>query len=434
MSRSATAPAASKNGRPARRCRRHCKVAYIISRFPTLTETFVLYEILDVTRQGVEVELFPLMRARTDVMHPEAAEWVRRAHFHPFLSWRILRANLGFMLRKPRAYFAALWALLRGTWGSFRFFTGGIAIFPKTVYFARLMQQQGVTHVHAHFANHPAAAALVIRRLTGIPYSFTAHGSDLHRDRHMLREKVAEAAAVITISQYNHRLIVAECGESYRHKVAVIHCGVDTQKLRPGAEDARTSWRDGPLNVTCIGTLHEVKGQTHLIEACHILHQRGLDVHCHLIGGGPDRKALFARASQHGLADRISFHGWRTRAEVVELLRRADVAAAPSVPSRDGRREGIPVALMEAMACGVPVVASDLSGIPELVRHGQSGLLIPPGDTAALADAIQRLHTDRALRRRLARGARETVCRDFDLSKNAASLTSYFHAGNPPCS
>ncbi|HUT11660.1 MAG TPA: glycosyltransferase family 4 protein [Thermoguttaceae bacterium] len=434
MSQLATATTGARNGRPAERPRRHCKVAYIMSRFPALTETFVLYEILEVQRRGVEVELFPLLRIRTNVMHPEAAELVRRAHFQPFLSWPILRANLGFILRKPRVYFAALWALLRGTWGSFRFFTGAVAIFPKTVHFARLMEQQGVTHVHAHFANHPAAAAFVIRRLTGIPYSFTAHGSDLHRDRHMLREKVAEAAVVITISEYNRRLIVAECGEPFHHKVAVIHCGVDTENLCPSGEDAPTTRQDGPLSVTCIGTLHEVKGQTHLIEACRLLRQRGLDVHCHLIGDGPDRKALFAQVSQSDLADRIRFHGWRTRAEIIELLRQADVLAAPSVPSKDGRREGIPVALMEAMACGVPVVASELSGIPELVRHGQSGLLVPPGDAAALADAIQRLHADRPLHRRLAQGARETVQRDFDLSKNAAALTSYFHAGGPSCS
>jgi len=434
MSRLAMAATAPEDGHFGLPPRGRCKVAYIMSRFPALTETFVLYEILDVKRRGVEVELFPLLRSRTHVMHPEAAELAHRAHYRPFLSWPILRANLGFALRKPRAYWGALWALLRGTWGSLRFFAGAIAFFPKTVYFARLMKQQGVTHVHAHFASHPAAAALVIRRLTGIPYSFTAHGSDLHRDRHMLRQKVAEAAVVVTISQYNRRLIVAECGESYRHKVVVVHCGVDTEKLCPSGEDVRATRQDGSLRVMCIGKLHEVKGQTHLIEACRLLRRRGLDVHCHLIGDGPDRNALFAQASQGGLADRVRFYGWRTRTEIVELLRRADVVAAASVPSKDGRREGIPVALMEAMACGVPVVASELSGIPELVRRGQSGLLVPPGDPVALADAIQRLHADRPLHRRLASGARETVCRDFDLSKNAAALTSYFHAGGPSCS
>ena len=136
-------------------------------------------------------------------MHSEALPLVERAHYVPFLSWAIVAAQFYFLLRKPLAYLGALWALTRGTWGSVNFFVGGLAIFPKTVYFARLMEADHITHVHAHFANHPAAAAFIIHRLTGIPYSFTAHGSDLHRRKKMLREKVADAAFVVPISRYN---------------------------------------------------------------------------------------------------------------------------------------------------------------------------------------------------------------------------------------
>jgi hypothetical protein len=132
---------------------------------------------LAMERLGVKVEVYPLLRERATVMHAEAAALVDRAHFQPFLSWAVLRAQGYFLLKRPAAYLAALGALLRGTWGSLRFFAGALAIFPKTVYFARRMAADGVTHVHAHFANHPAAAAFVIRRLVGIPYSFTAHGS-----------------------------------------------------------------------------------------------------------------------------------------------------------------------------------------------------------------------------------------------------------------
>src|SRR4051794_32216720 len=141
------------------------KVAYIMSRFPKLTETFVLYEMLALEQQGVRVELYPLLRERTTVMHPEAAAMVERAHFQPFLSWPILRAQMRFLRRKPRAYLGALWALVRGTWGSLNFLVGALGIFPKTVYFAGLMEADGVQHVHAHFASHPAAAGFIIYRL-----------------------------------------------------------------------------------------------------------------------------------------------------------------------------------------------------------------------------------------------------------------------------
>lgn len=402
-------------------------VAYLMSRFPKLTETFILYEILAVEEQGFTVEICPLQRERTSVVHREAQALTKRARFLPFISLGILRDHLHYIRSRPRAYFGALGALLRGTWGSPRYFGGALAFFPKIVAMARLLQDAGATHVHAHFASHPAAAAFVIRRLTGIPYSFTAHGSDLHRDRHMLREKVAEAAFVVAISDYNREVIVAECGDAARDKVKVVHCGVDAEVFRPTT--AKKPSEKAPARLLCVGTLHEVKGQTHLIEACRLLRERGLSFECHLVGDGPDQSALERQVSRVRLDDCVRFHGRLPRQEVVELLQQADVLVAPSVASRDGRREGIPVALMEAMACEVPVVASRLSGIPELVEHEVSGLLTPPGDAVALANALETLLRDPDCRVRLARAGRSKVVEQFDLSVNAEVLARCFMKG-----
>lgn len=401
------------------------KVAYIMSRFPKITETFVLYEILAIERLGFNVEIYPLLRERPNVMHREAGPLVERAHYQPFLSLPILAAQFYFLLAKPRTYLGTLLALLRGTWGSFNFFTGALGIFFKTVYFARCMAADGVTHIHAHFASHPAAAAFVIHRLVGIPYSFTAHGSDLHRDRTMLREKVADAEFVVTISDYNRDLIVAECGEKYRNKTLVIHCGVDTEVFRPRSNGARRKRIAGPLNILCVGTLHEVKGQTYLVEACRLLADHGVDFACHFVGDGPDRATLIRRSSEAGLKDRVHFHGQRTRDEIAQLLRNADIVVAPSVPTKDGRREGIPVALMEAMASGVAVVASGISGIPELIEAGRSGLLVPPRDAFGLAQALEVLATP-LLREQISREGRKKVEQEFDLHKNAATLAQRF--------
>ena len=401
------------------------KVAYIMSRFPKITETFVLFEILAMDRLGLNVEIYPLLRERPEVMHPEAAPLVERAHYQPFLSLPIVVAQFYFLLRKPRIYLGTLLALLRGTWGSFNFFTGALGIFLKTVYFARRMAADGVTHIHGHFASHPAAAAFVIHRLVGIPYSFTAHGSDLHRDRTMLREKVAEAAFVVAISDYNRDLIVAECGEKYRDKTLVIHCGVDTDVFRPRSNGTVRKRIAGPLNILCVGTLHEVKGQTYLLEACRLLDEHGVDFACHFVGDGPDRATLTKRSSEAGLKDRVHFHGPRTRDEITQLLRQADIVVAPSVPTGDGRREGIPIALMEAMASGLPVVASGISGIPELVEDGRNGLLVPPRDAQALADAIERLAAP-LVREQFSQEGREKVEQEFDLHKNAAALAERF--------
>ena len=401
------------------------KIAYIMSRFPKITETFILNEILAVEQQGMQVEIYPLLRERTTVIHPQAVSLVRRAHFHPFLSWRVLCAQVHFLRRKPRVYLGTLWTLLRTNWGNFRFFTRALGIFPKTAYFALLMDDEGISHVHAHFASHPAAAAFVVHRLVGIPYSFTAHGSDLHRNRHMLREKVTEAEFVVPISNYNRQIILAECGDEYREKLVVVHCGVNTQIFQRRFKTNGQSL--DPYKIFCIGTLHEVKGQTYLIEACRLLWQRGISFTCHLVGDGPDLARLTHQAARAGLADHVQFHGWRTGEEIAELLQTADVVVAPSVPSKDGRREGIPVVLMEAMSSGIPVVASAISGIPELVEDRNSGLLVAPGDAATLADALETIRIDRALRLRLSRAGRQKVVREFDLCKNAAALAQRFY-------
>ena len=406
---------------------RPLKVAYMMSRFPALTETFILYEMQAMENIGVQIEVYPLLRGQVDVMHDEAKSFVDRAHFVPFISLPILRANIDFALRKPRRYFGALWSLLKGTLGSKRYFTGALGIFPKSVLFARLMKADGVTHIHAHFASHPAAAAFVIGRLVDIPYSFTAHGSDIHRDQTMLKEKVAEAAFALPISSYNRDVILRACEGRYGEKLLVVHCGVDTEIFYPPSNSDGRAKLD-KFTIVCIGTLHEVKGQAYLIEACRLLRERDVEFNCLFVGDGPDMVALKRLVDQHELHDFVHFEGRRTRAEILELLGVADVLVAPSVPSQDGRREGIPVVLMEAMACGLPVVSSRLSGIPELVDDGRSGLLVSPGDVSGLAAAIQVLHGDEALRRRLGSAGRAKVEQGFSLDSNAARRADLYYS------
>jgi colanic acid/amylovoran biosynthesis glycosyltransferase len=421
------------------------KVAYIVSRFPKLTETFVLYELIAVENEGIEVELYPLWRERTALVHPEATSWVERARFQPALSRRILAAHLRFIFTRGGVYFGTLWTLLRANLGSLRYLLGALATFPKVVFFASEMASRGVTHVHAHFASHPAAAAFVIHRLTGIPYSFTAHGSDLHRDRHMLSEKVAEARFVVAISEFNREVIVQECGEPDADRLIVLHCGVDTDFFAPPQPDSNSdSHSDShpdshpdseealpgdPFKILCVGTLHEVKGQSQLIDACRELSERGVDFVCDLLGDGPDRAALARRCESAGISNRVRFLGKASRADVAAAFRRSDVVVAASVPTQNGRREGIPVVLMEAAATAKPVVASRLSGIPELIEDGRQGLLVPPRDVRALADALEELYRDPKERERLGREGRKKVMAEFDLRQSAAELARRFAGG-----
>ncbi len=402
---------------------RRVRVAYLMSRFPKLTETFVLYELLAVERTGIEVLLYPLQRERTRTMHPEARELLPRVRGNRVLDFSIAAAASRALWRSPRRTLSTLFELLRGNWGSARYLAGALIFFPKALWFAEQMRRDRVDHIHAHFAHHPAAIALAIHRLTGISFSFTAHGSDLHRDRHMLREKVVASVFAATISDFNRRVMLDECGPELADRITVLRCGIDTGFFRPASEARPEA---GPLRLVCTGTLHEVKGQLQLLEACALLQERGVDFVCELIGDGPDRAALERRSAELGLGGRVRFLGARLREEVAQILRRADVAVAPSVPSRDGRREGLPVALMEAAASGLPLVASRLSGIPELVQDGATGILVEPGDVSALAFALERLAKDSDIRLKLGRTARERALRDFDLAKNARTLAARF--------
>ncbi len=408
---------------------RTMKIAYMMSRFPKITETFILFEMREIERQGHQVDVYPLQRERTSVIHAEAEAYVKRAFFTPWISAPIIGAHLYFLRHSALLYFKTFFRVLKANFGSRRYFMGAVLFFPKIVYQARLMQRRGVDHIHAHFASHPAMAAWVIHQLTGIPYSFTAHGSDLHRDQQMLREKVADAKAVVTISRYNREMILEICGMRYEPTVHIVHCGIDPQDFKENPFPTPFENGNGPFRIACIGTLHEVKGQRYLLEACRELKKEGIDFQCHLVGDGPDQRMLQERLLQMGLEQHVRFEGRRTSKEIQKLLQQTDVLVAPSVPTRCGRREGIPVVLMEAMGSGVAVIASDLSGIPELVIDGRTGILTPPGDSGSIARALLRMYYDQPLRQSLAEAGREKVLSEFNLPGNVRLLVNLLQQG-----
>lgn len=398
------------------------RIAYIMSRFPKITETFVFYEILAMDAMGLPVDVYPLLREHQKVAHPEAETWVARARFQPFISLPILRAHVHFLRRAPARYARVLWDVLRHTWGSRNFFIGAIGIFPKAVRFAYEMEERRTTHIHAHFATHPTVAAFIAHRLTGIPFSFTAHGSDLHVDRRMLDIKVAASAFAVTISAYNKEVMVRTCGEQARSKIRIVRCGVDPAVFSP----SRRAATHGTFEIACVASFEEVKGHRYLITACRLLHERGVDFRCHLIGDGPLRREVVRWISEAALESHVVLHGSLARPDVARLLGSADAAVLASYPTKEGKREGIPVALMEAMACGLPVVSTAISGIPELVESGVTGYLVPPCNASALADALQTLAADRDLRERMGEAGREKVAREFNIHLNTRLLLDLF--------
>ncbi|MGQ9826392.1 MAG: glycosyltransferase [Roseiflexus sp.] len=408
----------SWNGSP----RQRRTVAYTMSRFPKVTETFILTEMLELERQGVRVEIFPLIREREPVQHAEARTMVERAHFCRLFSRLVLDAQFYWLLRRPGAYLRAWWRAVRGNLESPKFLARALVVVPKAAYAARCMVELGVDHLHAHYATHPALLAYVTHLLTGIPYSFTVHAHDLYVERPMLGEKIAAAGFVVAISEFNRRMLIELYGGTAAERVVVVHCGIDPTLFRP-----REQREPGEVfTIACVASLAGYKGQRYLIDACHILRQRGVRFQCLLVGEGEDRPHLEAQIRRLGLEEHVRLLGAQPRHRVSELLQQVDVLALPSVVMPNGKMEGIPVALMEALATETPVVATAISGIPELVRDGETGLLVPERDAVALAEALVRLATDRDLGRRLAAAGRLLVLREFNLEHNVAQLRALF--------
>jgi glycosyltransferase involved in cell wall biosynthesis/mono/diheme cytochrome c family protein len=303
-----------------------------------------------------------------------------------------------------------------------KFLVRTLAIIPKSIAIARAAEQERVDHIHAHFATHATTAAYIVHRLTGIPFSFTAHAYDIYVDRHMLREKARLAHSIVVVSETNRRLMVDCCGSEIESKLNVVRNGVDSDRFAAGNEHVQ---RDC-LQVLCVGGLEAKKGQQHLIEACRILKQRGIALRCIVIGDGPLRLQLERQIHEADVADAVELIGGQPHTVVAEHMRAADIVALPSVVTTTGKTEGLPVVLTEALACERAVVATRVAGVLELVIDGETGLLVAPGDAQALADALERLHRDPTLRRRLGQAGRLTVVSEYDPSRNVARLRALF--------
>jgi glycosyltransferase involved in cell wall biosynthesis len=390
------------------------RVLYVVSRFPKTTETFVVHEWMALAPR-FEMAFAALTRTDEPVRHPATRVALERAWFPRRRAWSTWAAHGWWLRRAPRQFVDTLAIVLRSAWGArLPAFAKTLAAFHQGVALARRAHDERIDHVHAHFANHAATAAWVVHRLTARPYSFTAHANDLFRTPPLLARKTADAAFVVAISDYNARLLRAQVPDA---RVHVVHCGVDVDRFGFTTRPTRA----GARRVLCVAGFEAKKGHRDLLEAVATVARARRDVRLVLVGDGPERDAIDRSAARLGITDRLERLGALGGDDVVQQLAVADVFALPSVRDATGRMDGIPVALMEAMAAGVPVVTTSVSGIPELVDE-HSGIVVPPGDTTALARAITTLLDDTELARRLATNARARVEADFDLTSEATKV------------
>ncbi len=390
-------------------------IGYVLERFPQLSETFIENELRVLQEMGVDVHVVSLRRPGASELGPTALDPDRLTYLP---SRRVqARAFGSWFLRRPFVVAATVWTALRLRSQTM---LRSALVAP---WVASHFEGRDAAHLHAHFATEAAAVAMPAARLLDMRYTVTAHAIELYLRTRGLCTKLRGAAAVVTVCEYNVEQIVARCSEMERAAIPVVYCGVDLDDFELRSSP---SPRPGSLRLLSVGRLVPKKGFVDLIDAVALLRDRGLDVRCDIVGDGYIRSELEARIEERGVGSSVQLLGSRSNAEVRDLLAACDAFVLACVIDETGDRDSMPVVAKEAMAVGVPVVATRVAGIPEMVDE-EVGRLAPPNDPASLADAIasiERLGPEE--RHALGLAGRARVADRFDVWTETAKLAEIF--------
>lgn len=399
------------------------RVAYILHRFPYLTETFIMREVYWLRKQGVEVEIFSLLAPQHSIVHEQAKELLEVTHYSPFVSLNILIANLVFLFQSPIRYITSFCNLVRQTYREPRVLIRALVLFPKSVLFARLIKQKQFDHIHSHFVWIDGIAAGVVSDLLGTTFTIHPHAFGLFsRNQKSVKCELEHATQIVTISSFHRKYIQNLCPEISADHIHIVYCALETDLLQPFDR----SQLEGPIKILSVGRMIEKKGFEYLIAACKQLLETNVEFQCQIIGGGPLKQELQSQINELGLQDHVELVGSMSQKQVLEHYQNSHIFALPCVVASDGDRDGIPVVLMEAMACEIPVITTPVTGIPDLVQHEKTGLLVTERDADGLTAAIKALIENDELRRKLGRQGRQIILEKFDIQINAARLADIF--------
>jgi len=392
------------------------RLGYLVTSFPRLSETFIINELIELERQGFDLRIYSMFAATDRIRHRLVDGIHAPIRYLPRLLSRSIRRvvadHVWLIVRSPRAYVSAL----------LRVVTSGerdlIVRFPQAGCLVRVLERDGVTHLHAGFVHKPGSLAYVVCLLTGRPFSLAAHARDLyHSPPGLLRTKLAAARVVFTCTRYNAAHLQRLAAHAGPIHVRHAYHGTSLERFPFGP-----CGRSQPPVVLAVARLVEKKGLEDLIQACALLRDRGLRFRCHIVGDGVLRRSFTQLIHRLDLDRVVTLEGAVDQDDVVAWYRRATVLALPCRIARDGDRDGIPNVLIEAAACGLPIISTPVSGIPELIADGQSGLLVPPRHAPGLARAIEAMVHSAELRERVRANARKRVEQAFDVRRNARTI------------
>lgn len=416
-------------------------IGYILKRYPRLSETFILNEMRALERLGTCLHIFSLLRPEETLAHPAVTEIQAPITYLPELTVSgvvaVAKAHATTARLHPLRYghtiALALWWAIRS-----RHPVSVAKQFARAGYMAHACRAHGIEHLHAHFANAPATVARLMSVLCAIPYSFSTHAKDLYlTPQKVMRRRIKSASFVLTCTRHNLEYMQGFLSPAERAKLHLVYHGIDLSAFpsKPGGgiphaptPPSAPVVLSAPL-ILSVGRLVPKKGLNDLIAACALLRARGVPFRCAIVGEGPLRHALEAQIREAALEGIVSLLGAMTHDRLLALYGTAQLFALSPRIMEDGDRDGIPNVLAEAMAAGLPVVSTHVSGIPELVDHGETGLLVGPKDPNALADAIEHLLSHPADGRRLGAAARRKMEANFECWETAKAVQRLLHVG-----
>ncbi|MFQ5604699.1 MAG: glycosyltransferase family 4 protein [bacterium] len=394
-------------------------LGYLLSGFPRLSETFILNEVLELQRLGVALTIFSLKQGANPSPEKELARLKSPVVYVPEVITRCFLKEalwaMGFLFFQRPGKYLQVSARFLLTGKKERFFSTFLS-FLRWNWLSVRMQKKHIKRVHAHFAHDPATMAYWISQLLPCPFSFTAHAKDIYcYSKKWLKRKIHQAQFVVTCTQYNQTYCqqVSDNGTP----IYPIYHGIDLAKFK-----RRSFSQAHKLLVLSVGRLIEKKGFADLIAACAQLKSRKRNFTCQIAGDGPLRGFLHRLIDQSGLHDCVQLLGVKTPAELIELYQRADVFVLPCCITEDGDRDGVPNVILEAMAMELPVVSTCISGIPEAVQDGETGLLVQPNQPAEIARAIEDLFSSPTRARQMGQAGRRLIRNHFELHKNVRTL------------
>lgn len=392
-----------------------CRVAYVVKRYPRFSETFIVSELLAHEEAGLEIEIFSL-RPPVDTHFQDLISQVR-APLTYLSSGAVKASELWDLVHQAQQRFPKLVEKLSSVTSE-----NALDVYCG-LRLALVSMQRGITHLHAHFASSAASVARIASKLSNIPYSITAHAKDIFHesvDHDDLERKLLDSSVTFTVSDFNLRHFQDRFASPAASKVVRLYNGMHLDQF------PYESPLNRPPRIIAVGRFVEKKGFSSLVEACMILRSRQVRFNCGIVGSGELQAELHSQIRALELDDQVQLLGPQPQKVVKQLVRESAVMAAPCINGSDGNRDGLPTVLLEAMALGTPCVSTDVTGIPEVIVDGETGLLVGQRDPQALADALAQLLADSEQRASLAGAARGLIEREFNIANNAALQRRHF--------